>query len=244
VAKNLNVGDRVYIPCAHLQGLPEQPSALYRTEVAEVGPRSIRVNLPAGAVSDWIGNGLAHKDVGILIVTIGDYQTELTLLDPLAKSVLQFCRLLVPDDQLRSLKVRSIAEFRRFWGDVQAAFSHVILIAHGRKNGIRFGDDWINPDELDNVLRVWGASPKLFISLGCQTGYQEFAGALSRQAICGSAIAPFQSVHGAVASQFCQSFLTSHFIEGKSIGVAFKKARTSVVGGASFRLWKSGGLEL
>jgi hypothetical protein len=170
-------------------------------------------------MSGWVGAELVHRDVGVLIITIGDYEAETVLLDPLAKSVLQFCRLLVPDDQVKAFKLRSVDEFKFFWSRDQAAYSHVVLIAHGSQNGIKFGvDDWINPTRFEDALKVKGASPKTFISLCCQTGYKSFGGCFSKLSICRGFIAPFHSVHGAVASQFCQTFLTSHFIEGKARG--------------------------
>lgn len=46
--------------------------------------------------------------------------------------------------------------------------------------------------------------PKTFVSLACLTGRAEFAKNFSQNQICRDLIAPFQSVHGAAASQFCQ----------------------------------------
>jgi len=43
-------------------------------------------------------------------------QTELTLLDPLPASVLQFFRLLLPADQVLRLNVRTPEELFGFWG--------------------------------------------------------------------------------------------------------------------------------
>lgn len=244
MAQKLQIGDTVYVACARFEELTQNPVALYETTVAAIANRKVQVNLPDGEISDWIGKGLTHKDVGILIITIGELETETTLLDPLAKSVLQFCRLLVPDDQLKAIKLRSLAELNSVWKREQAAYSHIILIAHGKEDGIRFGvDDWVDATKFGESLRLWGAASKVFISLCCQTGYKEFGGTFSEQAICRSLIVPFQSVHSAVASQFCQSLLASHFIEGKTIGVAFKRARKSVTGSTSFRLWKSGKLK-
>jgi hypothetical protein len=177
-------------------------------------------------------------------MTVGDYETESVLLDPLAKSILQFCRLLIPDDQVKAVKLRSLAEFTFFWARDQAAYSHIILIAHGSPSGIKFGvDDWIDAEYFGKALSARGTASKTFISLCCQTGYKSFGGQLSRLSICRYFVAPFHSVHGAVASQFCQTFLTSHFIEGKSAGVAFKHARSSVPGSTSFRLWNGGNLK-
>ena len=63
---------------------------------------------------------------------------------------------------------------------------------------------------------------------------------MSKQTVFRAFIGPFQSVHGAEASQFCQTFLAAHFIHGSSVGVAFKSARDSTPGNTSFRLWENG----
>lgn len=232
------------MPCSRVPSLGEIGVALYRTVVQQVGDRKVRVRLRDGSSSDWIGSAMVHRDVGILILNIGDFETEHTLLDPLAKSVGQFCRLLVGDDQIRSVRLRGIDELVKFWRKNQAAYSHVIWIGHGNGSGLRFAvDGWKDAQEISEVLRVHGAPKKTYISLSCQAGYKEFGGTMSRATICRYFLGPFQSVSGAVASQFCQTFLTSHFLDGRTAGVAFRHARSSVPGSASFRLWNSGRLK-
>jgi hypothetical protein len=139
VANNLNINDKVYVPSSRISELNNHPVALYKTTVVDSANCKVKVSLPKGGVTGWIGAGLVHRDVGVLIITIGDYETETGLLDPLAKSVLQFCRLLVPDDQVWAFKLRGINELKIFWSRDQAAYSHVVLIAHGRQDGIKFG---------------------------------------------------------------------------------------------------------
>lgn len=217
--------------------------ALYKTSVVELNGKRVKVRLRNGNLSNFIGSALLHRDVGILVINIGDFETEHTLLDPLAKSVAQFCRLLVPDDQIRSVRVRSLAELTQFWRQNQAAYSHVIWIGHGNETGIKFAvDGWKDSATLVQELRVHGAPKKTYISLCCKTGYQSFGAVMSEAPICRYFIGPFHSVEGAVASQFCQTFLTSHLLNGKTAGVAFRHARESVPGSSSFRLWNSGKL--
>lgn len=244
MATNLQVGETVYVPCSRVPSLAQAGIALYRTQIIQVDGRKVKIELPGGNESDWIGISLLHREVGILVVNIGDFETEHTLLDPLAKSVGQFCRLLVPDDQIRAIRVRSSEELRTFWQREQQAYSHVIWIGHGGGNGIKFGvDGWKTAGEMSSLLRVHGAPKKTYISLSCKTGYKAYGGKMSEAAICKQFIGPFHSVEGAVASQFCQTFLTSHFLDGKTVGVAFNHARSSVPGSSSFRLWNSGRLK-
>ncbi len=244
MASNLRIGDTVYVPCAAFPELADRDTALYRTEVVAVERRSVSVKLPSGEQSALIGSSRVHKDVGILVIEIGDFATEAALLDPLAKSVLQFIRLLVPDDQVRIVKVRSRSELTKFWRINQATYSHVVLIGHGDKDLLGFAADGdVAAADVIHSFEVVGAEPKTFVSLACKTGFATFGGKFSRSAICKEFIAPFHSVHGAIASQFCQTFFTSHFLEGKSAKVAFNHARANVPGGVSFRLWSNGNMQ-
>jgi hypothetical protein len=244
MASNLQISETVYVPCSRVPELISSGTALYRTQIRAINQLRAKVQIPGGGESEWIGTSLLHRDVGVLVINIGDFETEHTLLDPLAKSVTQFCRLLVPDDQIRSIRVRSVTELVKFWQANQAAYSHVVWIGHGSSAGIKFGvDGWRSAEELSTDLRVHGAPKKVYISLCCQTGYKAFGGTISKAPICRQFLGPFHSVQGAVASQFCQTFLTGHMLNGKTVGVAFNHARASVPGGASFRLWNSGKLK-
>lgn len=237
------VGQRAYVPCMLVPELKDQDTALFRTKISSIKGRSACIELPNGVVSKSIGVSRLHSDVGILIISIGDFTSESALLDPLSKSVLQFCRLLVPDDQLKAIKVRSVAELKAYWSKNQAAYTHVVLIGHGDNDGLGFGVDGdVSLQTLDETFKLRGAKPKSFISLCCKTGYADFGKSFSKFAICKSLAAPFQSVHGATASQFCQTMLICTLLEGRTTKVAFKSARALVPGATSFRLWQSGKL--
>ena len=93
------------MPCTRLE-LPDQPLALYETRVEQVLDRSVSVRLPGGATSSPIGSSLVHKNIGIVILRIGDLSTEMSLLNPLAKSMLQYCRLLLHDSMVVLQEVR------------------------------------------------------------------------------------------------------------------------------------------
>jgi hypothetical protein len=131
MARNLTVDEEVYVPRARLGIDVNAPSALYKTHVREVVARSVRVDLPNGA--GWsrpIASSAVHRNVGVLVVRIGDFDTEFALLDPLAKSVLQYFRVLLAE-AVELCEVRSMVEFRQFWTAHHGAYSHVILIGHG-----------------------------------------------------------------------------------------------------------------
>lgn len=233
--------EKVYVPASKFKELERYPTAFYPTRVLEVSGKKLKVLLPQGVTSDWIGSSLCHRNIGILILTIGDLETEHIVLDPLAKSVLQFCRLLGDDQAVRHYKIRTIEELKYIWQKEQALYSHVIFIGHGAKDALIFCEsNNVTAAELEAATLLRGAPKKTFISLCCNTGYQAFGKAFSKATICEHLIAPFHAVHGVVASQFCQSFLAYHFLDGETVGVAFRRARKATPGGASFRLWENG----
>jgi hypothetical protein len=96
--------------------------------------------------------------------------------------------------------------------------------------------------QLQPIFDIAGATRKFFINLACQAGQAPLGKPLSALDVCDSYIGAFHSVHGAIASQFLQSFLIHHMLQGESTKVAFRHARNRVSGGTSFRLWRSGSL--
>lgn len=239
MAKNLQVGERVFVPVSKLKANVQSPSSFVEKQVLAVEGRSVRVDV-GNAETELVASSLCHRNIGVLLINIGDLETETTLLDPLAKSVLQFCRLLVSDDFIHAYKVRSLHEIEVLWGRSHAAYSHVVLIGHGSEASIKFANGaWIGTEEFISAFDVAGVTAKTFISLCCETGYKAFGGAASAHVSCERFIGPFHSVHGAIASQFVQTFLVYHLLEGETATVAFKHARASVPGSTSFRLWKN-----
>ena len=237
MAKNLHIDERVYVPVAKLATSIPSASSFINRRVRAVERRSVRINV-SDEVSELVASSLCHRNIGIAVLNIGDLETEETLLDPLAKSVLQFCRLLVPDDQVAGYKVRSLEEVQKIWEKQHAAFTLLILIAHGSKAKIKFAcSGWSATEKFMDVLECPDVTGKTILSLCCQTGYKAFGGKASSYACCERFIGPFHSVHGATASQFTQTLLAYHLLEGETANVAFKHARASVAGSASFRLW-------
>lgn len=236
-----SVGERVFVPNS-LIGRDDADFAVLETTVDRVEDRSIWVT-PPGGQSTRVASALAHHAVQIAIYRIGDFRTEQALLDPLLKSVLHFCRLLLPEDFVLAREVRSLAELEHYQRQLNAGESHVILIGHGRRNGLRFGvGDWQGPSEVAGALFPATGTGTNVLSLCCETGYRQFCQPVSRHSRCLQVIAPFSDVHGAVASQFCQTLFSLHLLEGRTLRVAFKRARQQASGGATFRLWSKGEL--
>jgi hypothetical protein len=240
MANNLIVGERVFLPASRL-GVGDTASAFVNEPVLEVADRSVRINFRSEDY--WIANSLCQRNIGLLIICIGDLETETTLLEPLFKSVTQFCRLLASDDYVRFYRLRSVSEMASIWAREHANYSHLVLIAHGNGSAVRFAvDGWQTAAQLEPILDIAGATRKFFINLACQAGQAPLGKPLSALNVCDSYIGAFHSVHGAIASQFLQSFLIHHMLQGESTKVAFRHARNRVSGGTSFRLWRSGTL--
>ncbi len=242
--KNIEVDQEVFVPRARVGLDPSTPAGpFYRTKVRHVQKRSVKVDVPPGPldVSNWIGTSKIALRIGVLIVRIGDYK-ESELIEPLCKSVLYFCRMLVPGN-LEVIEVRTVRELIHFWTALHAGFQQVILIGHGDHGNIYFGTHAVSAPVLGKIFSMPTPEPKEFISLCCQTGQQPFAKAFSVSSACSALVAPFHSVHGVTASQFCQAYLTRRLLEACSVGIAFNQARKILLGTASFRLWQNGALK-
>jgi hypothetical protein len=245
MARAVAVGEESWVPRRRVGQDPgDHPSPFMRANVLEVEGRSVRVSVSRNEDA-WVSKAHVHRNIGILSLRIGDFGTETTLLDPLAKSVGQFCRLLLPDDYVRFVELRSVPELRGLWQREHANATIVVINGHGSKDALVFG---VGGNVLGGTIaeRLGGVAPdtapKIFISLACLTGHAGFAGPFSSWAGCAALLAPFHSVHGAVASQFVQTFLVYHLLEGETVKVAFNHARERVAGAASFRMWVAGRL--
>lgn len=239
MARNLIVGERVYVPASAFENGAKASSALVHGPVLAIENRSVRVE--HHGESKLVAASKCHRNIGLLIFRIGDLETETGLLDPLSKSVLQFCRLLVPDDQVHLYNIRSITELQKIWAQNHGAYSHVILIGHGDGRALKFATDgWQTAAQLSPAIDIDGAQQKCIINLACKAGLQALAKGFSEMKMCESYLGAFHSVQGAIASQFVQTFLIHHLLQGESIKVAFRHARNQVAGGTSFRLWRYG----
>lgn len=243
MARGLQVNDRVFVPSSLLPDADNYAYAMHDTHVVECTGRKIRVRGMGGVTSGWLPSSKAHRLVGIAIIRIGDFATENTLLNPLTKSVSQYCRLIIEDSAMTIVQLRAMAELAEWWRLNAAAFSHVIFIGHGSRDGIGFGIGGTRKaDDFNRRLISRGMGKKVFISLCCETGNEPFVKEFSRLTICESLIAPAAKLHGALASQFTQTFLAWTLLNGKTTTVAFKQAINAVPAKHEFKLWRNGAL--
>lgn len=236
-----NIGDNVYVPRS-LLGLDQNDvSPFYRTIVRDRANRSVRVDLPDGGLSDLIATSRISENFGILIVRVGDFNEE-GLIDPLAKAILNYARMLLPGDSVRLVELRTTAEFSVFWARYHGMCKQVIFIGHGSDQGFYFGNDEVQAADFVNLIEGPAPAPKEYMSLACKTGYAAFGQAVSQSPAVSRFIAPFHSVHGCVASLFASTYLHERILASCSPKVAFNHARSDLLGAASFRLWTNGNL--
>lgn len=238
-----NVDDEVYVPSSVLSDASQRPHALTLKKVLATHGRSVTVDDADGSTVA-VGSARVHDArIGFVIVRVGDLATETALLDPLAKSVLQFLRLLVPDDHVRLVHVRTIAELVAFWKANHAMCSHVVLIGHAGGGTVSFLD-WGDVSGGDLAVALAAAAPggteKVWASLACSSGRKSFAKEFSESAMCSHLVAPYGVVHGAAASHFCQSFLLTLLLTGSTAVNSFTAAAKVVMGETHFRLWQNG----
>lgn len=237
----LSIGEIVHVPSAKAGLDASYPFAMVSGRIVELNGTKIKISLPRGEVSIPIAIGLARKKLGILIVQIGDMATEETLLIPLRKSILQYTRLLLSDDFIKCITVRSTDELGYFWKKEHALISHVVLIGHGSADSIQFGENKkVLATELGDLLKVdeQVVEAKQFISLCCKTGGASFGKIISTGRMCEVFIGPSGVVHAANASQFYQSYLAYHLLSGYKTETAYDYARVANPGLSEFNLWR------
>jgi hypothetical protein len=231
-------GEQVWVPSSRLSG--EEPFALVQRKVLGQDKRSVIVDDKHGETVKISSRMVHPKTLGFLVLKLGDMATEATLLDPLAKSVLQYLRLLISDDVITSLQVRTSAELEQFMTDRGAAFSHVILIGHGSSNALKLmgEDNWLPAKEFARLLGL-GGEAKTLVSLACSTGLTNFARPVSAGDACKEFLAPFAEAHGASASMFVQYLLHAHLLHGHEFHTAARRADAATEG-TTFRHWRNG----
>ena len=218
---------------------------------AAVHTRSVRVLLTPDEDADlgWVASSRVHTKVGITLVRIGDLSTETALLDPVARSLAHFMRMLLGHDFFKVFYIRTEDELRAMWSQEGSGTTHLLLLAHGSETSIRLlgeaadgFEQWMNGGQLAMLLGEAAPSLLHVISLCCETGYAGFSQPVSNSTAVRSCAAPLHSVHGAIASQFAQTLFIEHFLQGRTWPIAFRHARASTPGTSTFRLWVDGTL--
>lgn len=241
MAGGFKAKQEAYVPVQRIDKKANAPFALVKGTITRIENRSAFIDLPFGLGNQKVATSVLHRDAGLLIVKIGDFATEDSLLNPLARSVESFAHLLFPGDQLKSVDLRTWDELRAVISKYHKAYSHFVLIGHGSNSDLLFANSAkVGVGTLIDFLETEEVSSKTIVSLSCHTGEAAFAKPLSESTACSALVAPLGAVHGVSASHFAQTYLGYHFLEGKTAKVAFNKARGESPGAANFRYWKNG----
>ena len=237
----VTVGDWVYV-AASLIG-EDSDHAMVRRNVSATQNRSFKVERSDGTESSLISTGYAHADVGVFVITVGDFDTEEATLKPLSKSVLQYLRLLLPDDMVRAVFVRGKPELVKAWTTYAAAYTHVVVIGHSNGAGLVFGAESAHVPAADLASIVAGTKRE-YLFLACKSGRAAFGRPFSEGTGCGSLVAPFNSLHAAVAAQYAGLYFGERFLGGRTEKAAFNAVReVSTLATARYRFWKDGQFE-
>ncbi len=240
----LEPGLRVYVPCNCAEEFSDCAEALVCTEIISIEGNMVTVNDKNGRETKQIPSESIHVNPSILILCLGDIRSEPTNLDPLAKSILHYCRLFHRDEgNVKYYKTRSLEGLKELWDEFGEVSKVIIFISHGCADGFTFGRSHkcSTAEELIDIFNQdERKEKKLFISLSCQTGSKDFGVKLSNSSFCQEFIGPAQKVHSALASQFCQTFLANYFMNGSNVVDSFKKAKDAIPGTITFNLFIKG----
>lgn len=242
------LGSDVYVPSSLLPSPDTRDFALTRTTVQGQNSRSARIDIQDADGNDIeIATKRLHgPHLGVTVLRIGDLRTEANTLDPLAKSILHYLRLLLEPNSIRLHSVRTSIEIQRVWAVDEPVTSHLVVIGHGRADSIRLLDcsKPVSGGDFGSMLESAHTTgePKTVLSLSCLTGRQPFAKPFSETRVCADFHAPYQSVHSAAASLYAQSFFANHLLNGVGVLAAHRKARAAVGTAVSFRHWRGGKL--
>jgi hypothetical protein len=236
------VGQKVLAPIYRFPYGDQAPYAMAQGTVRAVSNRSCEVELPYVGTRT-IASARLHGDRGVCIVRIGDFKSELEVIDPICKSVLHFLRLLLCGEYVRLVELRTFAELDEFFELNASLYSLWIVVGHATLGGeLCFTrGNRMRAMDLASTLAPHVAVPTNFLFLSCNTGLAAFAKPFSSAtSLCDTLIAPLGALHSAVASQFAQTLLSYLYLEGCPIGVAFNKAAEKVPASTKFRLWRKG----
>ena len=275
--KSFAEGDRVWLPASevrkHRQDFePVHAGAMVEGKLAgRVGalvrgiPRTWHVDVSgvhdAAGTQEPLPVSSRHfrRHAKILIVRIGDWETEHPTLNPLASSLKAQLSLLLPPGDVEVEYIRTLHELAgvlRLHGGGLAPtgrrqahpWGYAVLVGHGRAGtspGIRFGDEWHSPRKIAAAIKGLGPGARTFsearfISLCCETGEASFARAFTKE-LHTAWVAPGDAVHSFEAAGYVQRVFFEHFLAGETWSRAFRKTSKATEDySTSFRCWLNG----
>lgn len=238
---NLIEGSNVYVPASKVGLGTNNPSAMVKCKLVKKENRYGHISdIPGTQEVKKVGLSLIYERLGILIVQIGDFVTEDSLLEPLHDSVFKYTNLLLVSGDIWNIKVRSLKELSYYWNQLHGIISHIVLIGHGNTNSLIFGENTVvSAKELNQTLQLSSEIEQdiQIISLCCHTGNGNFGKVVSDAPFCQAFIGPSDSIHAVNSSQFYQTFMTYQMLYGYTSKRAYQYARVFTPGATDFNMW-------
>jgi hypothetical protein len=192
----------------------------------------------------------------ILIVRIGDWETEQLTLNPLADSLKAQLSLLLPPGFVDVEYIRTLDELKgalKLHGggkstEGKTPWGYAVLVGHGRSGGnagMNFGGTWCTPLAIAGAIGGLGPGRKSFseakiISVCCHTGDPSFAETIS-DTLNSTFVGPSESVHSYEAAAFVLRLFYEHFLQGRLWSDAFRETcQASATFSTRFRCWRDG----
>jgi hypothetical protein len=239
--QTLEKNTRVHVPAKSVGLGDDYPSAMVECNFVRMsGYRSVVDDVPNTHGERQLDRRLVTRKLGILILQLGDFDTEDYLLEPSFRALSHISSLVLLPEYVWARRVRSLEEMETFWERSIGVVSHLVLVGHGGKASLTFGRKSVGVDEFCSVLgrdSVDGEAP-LVISLCCKSGSGLFGKEVSGNPTCRAFIGPSGAIHAANSALFYQSFLSHSLVDGRTIEKAYQLARVFTPGVTEFNMWQ------
>lgn len=232
---------RVHIPSRCVGLGPDYPSAMVECRFrGMLGKKGIVDQVPRTRTEFEVDVRLITRKLGFLVVQLGDFDTEVNLLEPLHSAICATTALVLMPEYVWKIRIRSLDEFKHFWDKQAALVSHLILVGNGSKTGLTFGNQNVRATAFNQILdgpQNDGQAP-LIVSLCCNSGNGVFGKAVSGSPSCRAFIGPSGPIHVANAALFYQSLVSHSLIDGRSSQIAYQRSRVFTPGVTEFNMWR------
>jgi len=235
---DFNCGDQVCVPCNAVEYQEECPEGILHGEIVDIQGDSFSMSC-GGKTIDNIPITNIRNDSTILIITLGDFKSEFSMLDPIAKSILHFGKLLHRDDCIRYFKIRSIVALKDIFKQHIKTHDIIVFNGHGTEEAIEYG---LDASQVLNAAKVIELIPedygkkKIIVSLSCKTGSTAFGKAISESDFCKGFVGPSENLQGAIAAQYCQTFLFNYLFSANEIDKSHDLAIQAIPGADIMKL--------
>lgn len=233
-------GSRVHVPAKSVGLGSDYPSAMVECKyLRKNGKKGVLSDIPRVQDAKEIDLRLISQKLGFFILQIGDFSTEIELLEPLHSAITDLTKLVLMPEFVWKYRVRSLEEFRFLWKQQAGAVSHLVLIGHGDKSNLLFGNDKVSAKDFLDAFAIEetkGQAP-VIISLCCNSGNGLFGKNVSASPSCKTFIGPSGSIHVSNAALFYQSFLSHSLIDGRDKKKAYQLSRVFTPGVTEFNMW-------